>query len=166
MAASRQSGGDFSVNRTIHFRRDYYAGGFIALLGACAILQGLQYEVGTLAQTGPGAFPIILGMALILVGMLIAGTAAMSNGADTAILPTNPPWFGWFCILAGPMCFIVLGHYAGMVPAIFACVFVCAIGDKAATLKSSFVLALIMTVFGTLLFGFVLNIQFPLLVWD
>ena len=45
----------------------------------------------------------------------------------------------------------------------FACVFVSALGDKTATYKSSFVLALGVTFFGVLLFHYLLNIPFPLL---
>jgi len=67
------------------------------------------------------------------------------------------------CILAGPVLFIIFGYYGGMIPAIFACVFVSALGDKTATYKSSLVLALGVTVFGVLLFHYLLNIPFPLL---
>jgi hypothetical protein len=50
-----------------------------------------------------------------------------------------------------------------MIPAVFACVFVCALGDKTATLKSSTILAAGVTVFGVLLFHYLLTIPFPLL---
>ena len=50
-----------------------------------------------------------------------------------------------------------------MVPAIFACVFVCALGDKTATYKSSAILAAGVTVFGVVLFHYLLNVPFPLL---
>jgi len=50
-----------------------------------------------------------------------------------------------------------------MIPAVFACVFVCALGDKTATYKSSFVLACGVTVFGVVLFHYLLNIPFQLL---
>ena len=52
-------------------------------------------------------------------------------------MPDNPQWFGWLCIIGGPVLFIILGQYGGMIPAVFACVFVCALGDKTATYKSS-----------------------------
>ena len=50
-----------------------------------------------------------------------------------------------------------------MIPAVFACVFVCALGDKTATYKSSFILTCGVTVFGVLLFHYLLNIPFQLL---
>src|SRR4029077_18391695 len=72
-------------------------------------------------------------------------------------------WFGWFCIIAGPVLFIILGQYGGMIPPVFACVFVCALGDNTGTWKSSAILALGVTVFGVLLFHYFLGIPFPLL---
>ena len=78
-------------------------------------------------------------------------------------MPDNPQWFGWLCIIGGPVLFIILGQYGGMIPAVFACVFVCALGDNTATYKSSAILAAGITVFGVVLFHYLLSIPFPLL---
>jgi hypothetical protein len=145
-------------------KRDYYAGGLMALIGAGVVLEASHYQVGTLFHMGPGFFPIILGVVLLFIGVLIAGAAAGSSaidGGDQVVLP-EPQWRGWACIIAGPVLFIVLGKYAGFIPAAFACVFVSALGDRTATLKSSLVLATAVTVFGVLLFSYVLQVSLPL----
>ena len=122
-------------------KRDYYAGGLMLLLGVGAAI-GSGYKFGTLARMGPGFMPVMLGVVLAFLGLLIAGTALGSSEPDNGkFLPDNPQWFGWLCILAGPALFIVLGQYGGMIPAVFACVFVCALGDNTGTYKSSAVLA-------------------------
>jgi TctA family transporter len=52
---------------------------------------------------------------LAFLGILIAGAALGSSEADDKkFLPDNPQWFGWLCILGGPVLFIILGQYAGM----------------------------------------------------
>jgi Tripartite tricarboxylate transporter TctB family len=146
------------------WKRDYYAGGLMVLLGVGAAVTGSGYKFGSLARMGPGFMPVVLGVVLALIGILIAGTALGSSETDDRkFLPENPQWFGWLCILAGPVMFIVLGELGGMIPAVFACVFVSALGDKTATYKSSFILALGVTVFGVILFHYLLNIPFPLL---
>jgi len=146
------------------WKRDYYAGGLMILLGVGAAVTGSGYKFGTLARMGPGFMPVVLGIVLAFIGILIAATAlGSSEPDDRKFLPDNPQWFGWFCILAGPVLFIVLGEYGGMIPAVFACVFVSALGDKTATYKSSFYLALGVTFFGVILFHYLLNIPFPLL---
>src|ERR1700680_3173314 len=141
-------------------KRDYYAGGLMLLLGVGAA----AYKFGSLARMGPGFMPVMLGILLAFLGILIAGTALGSSEDDgKKFLPDNPQWFGWLCILGGPVLFIILGEFGGMIPAIFACVFVCALGDKTATYKSSAILAAGITVFGVLLFHYLLSVPFPLL---
>jgi hypothetical protein len=145
-------------------KRDYYAGALMLVLGVGAAVTGTGYKFGTLARMGPGFMPVMLGVVLAFIGLLIAGTALGSSEDDgKKFLPDNPQWFGWLCILGGPVAFIILGQYLGMIPAVFACVFICALGDKTATYKSSAVLAAGVTVFGVLLFHYLLNIPFPLL---
>ncbi len=145
-------------------KRDYYAGALMLLLGVGAAVTGTGYKFGTLARMGPGFMPVVLGVVLAFLGLLIAGTAlGSSEPDDKKFLPDNPQWFGWFCIIAGPIAFIILGHWAGMIPAVFACVFICALGDKTATYKSSLILSAGITAFGVLLFHYLLNIPFPLI---
>jgi len=145
-------------------KRDYYAGGLMLLLGLGAAMTGTGYKFGSLARMGPGFMPVVLGVVLAFLGLLIAGTAlGSSEPDDTRFLPDNPQWFGWLCIIGGPVLFIILGQYGGMIPAVFACVFVCALGDNTATYKSSAILAAGITVFGVLLFHYLLSIPFPLL---
>ncbi len=148
---------------TLVKKRDFYAGGLMTLLGAAITLDSMAYSLGTLTHMGPGMFPLMLGLTLTLVGVLILGTAVVTPlSNDENILPKNKEWRGWGCILAGPIFFIILGEYFGLVPATYSCVFVCAMGDRTATLKGSAVLAAGVTFFGVLLFSYVLKIPFPM----
>lgn len=147
-------------------RRDYYAGGLIVLFGLVVALKGPTYKLGTLMHMGPGFMPTVLGVVLIFLGIAIAGVAAMSSEPDEeGILPDQPQWWGWTCILAGPLMFILAGRYFGLAPAIFACVFVSALGDREATLKSSVGLAIVITIFGVGLFSYLLQVPMPVLAW-
>ncbi|MGN6460481.1 MAG: tripartite tricarboxylate transporter TctB family protein [Pseudolabrys sp.] len=148
---------------TLLQKKDFYSGMLMILLGAGVALNSTTYSLGTLTHMGPGMFPFMLGIVLTFVGLLIFGTAVLTPlDPDERILPKNREWRGWFCILAGPMMFMLFGEYLGLVPAIFACVFVAALGDRTATLKSSFLLAAGMAVCGTILFSYILKIPFPI----
>jgi hypothetical protein len=148
---------------TLLKKRDFYAGGLTVLLGAGVTLDSLTYTLGTLTHMGPGMFPLMLGITLTFIGVLILGAAmATPLGDDERIMPKNKEWRGWGCILAGPILFIILGEFFGLVPATFSCVFVSALGDRTATLKGSAILAAGVTFFGTLLFTYVLKIPFPM----
>jgi hypothetical protein len=140
-------------------KRDYYAGGLLILLGLGMALTGPSYRTGTLMHMGPGFMPTALGVILALLGILIAGAAIATPAAeDERILPANPQWWGWFCILAGPVLFIIFGTYFGMAPAIFSCVFFSALGDREGTWRNSALLAILVTGYGVALFSDLLQV--------
>ena len=147
-------------------KKDFYAGLFMVLLGAAVTLNSTAYHLGTLAHMGPGMFPFMLGILMTFVGILIFISGLVTPLEDgERILPDSMEWRGWACILAGPLMFILFGEYLGMVAGTFMCVFVSALGDRAATLKSSALLAAGITVFGCFLFSYVLKVPFPLFRW-
>ena len=154
------------MRHVFKIKKDYYAGGLMILLGLVAAIEGQNYTIGTLRQMGPGFFPVALGVLLIFLGLLIAGTSLGENvDGDDTILPEKLEWRGWFCILAGPALFIIFGKIGGLMPATFACVFISALGDRSTTLKSAAVLAAGVTVFGVVLFAYLLKMPMPVLKW-
>jgi hypothetical protein len=151
---------------TLLRKRDFYAGGLMVLIGLFAAVNGPNYRLGTLMHMGPGFLPTTLGVILILLGLVIAGGAvATPPGEGEDILPEQPQWLAWLCILCGPLAFIIFGKYGGMIPGTFACVFVSALGDRDMTLKSAAILAAVVTTFGVLLFHNILGIPMPVLRW-
>jgi hypothetical protein len=147
-------------------KRDFYAGTLMILFGLVMALKGPGYRTGTLMHMGPGFLPTALGVLLVLLGIAIVVPAAMlPKGEDEEILPKEREWWGWACILAGPLCFIFFGNYGGLVPGTFACVFVSALGDRTATYKGAFLLATVVTIFGVTLFHFLLQVPMPVLEW-
>ncbi len=139
------------------------------MLGLGIALKGATYRPGTLMHMGPGFLPTALGVLLVLLGIAIAAAAySPTEKADPhheRILPAHPEWWAWFCILAGPVLFIVLGRYFGMAPGTFACVFVAALGDRSATWKGSIILATVVTIFGVTLFSYFLQVPMPIFTW-
>jgi hypothetical protein len=147
-------------------KRDFYAGIVIILLGLVPAVTGPSYDLGTLMRMGPGFMPTALGVILIVLGIIIAGSAlTLPEGEDEDILPEQPQWRGWACVLAGPILFMVFGYIGGLVPATFGCVFISALGDRSATLKGSFVLGSVISVFAVIVFHYFLQIPMPVLTW-
>jgi hypothetical protein len=150
-------------------KRDFYAGGLMLLLGLGIALKGATYRPGTLMHMGPGFLPTALGVLLVLLGIVIAaaafGPTEPGSQESQRILPENPQWWAWFCILMSPVLFIIFGRYLGMAPGTFACVFIAALGDKQATWKSTFILATVITVFGVTLFSYFLQVPMPIFTW-
>ncbi len=140
--------------------RDYYAGALMALIGAFAIVEGREYGVGTLTQMGSGFFPVMLGAGLILMGAIMAALRRPApEGHGAAPLSGR----GVLAIIAAVLLFMGLARTAGLAPAIFASVFVGALGTRTTTLREAALLALGVCVFGVLLFAFGLKVPFPVL---
>jgi len=158
-----------SLLRGLVRKRDFYAGGLMLLLGLGVALKGATYRAGTLMHMGPGFLPTALGIILVLLGIAIAAGSLASgepgHAEDQGILPAQPQWLAWFCILMSPVCFIFFGRYFGMAPGTFACVFIAALGDKGATWKGTAVLATVVTVFGVGLFSYFLQVPMPIFTW-
>jgi hypothetical protein len=152
------------VDFLFRIKRDYYAGALMVLIGAVAINEGRNYQLGTLQKMGPGYFPIMLGALLILLGILIAGTASTGGNPEQEALP-HAEWRGWAAIIAGPILFVVFGRYIGLLPATFACVFVAALGDREMTPRGALILSAGVTIFGILLFSYLLKVSMPILKW-
>jgi len=150
-------------------KRDFYAGGLMLLLGLGIALKGSSYRGGTLMHMGPGFLPTALGIILVLLGIAIAAASLAGDGDGDShgqsILPEQPQWWAWFCILMSPVAFIFFGRYFGMAPGTFACVFIAALGDKTASWKGTIILASVVTVFGVSLFSYFLQVPMPILTW-
>jgi hypothetical protein len=152
------------------YRRDYYAGALMMLLGVGAAVQATDYRVGSLSHMGAGFFPVCLGVILTCLGILIAGSAKrpqLSAIASEGMPHTDnaPEWRGWFCILTSIVAFMVLGKWGGLLPATFAITFISALGDRGNTLRSAFVLAVVITTSCVVIFWWLLQVQFPLFTW-
>ncbi|GAA5236829.1 tripartite tricarboxylate transporter TctB family protein [Verticiella sediminum] len=148
-------------------RSDLLGGGVVVLLGLGAIVEGSRYTIGTLARMGPGFFPVALGVLLVGLGILIALTAdpVAEEDMEHDISGDPPDWRGWGCIIAGVIAFIFLGHVGGLVPATFALVLIAAMGDRDQKPLHALLLALGVTVVGTIIFSYFLQLQFPLFRW-
>lgn len=152
------------------YKRDYYAGALMVLIGVGAAVQGFQYNIGTLTRMGAGFFPVALGVILTCLGVLIAGTAKRPQLRPTLheggpLKSETPEWRGWFCILASIVVFIVLGTWGGLLPATFAIVFISAMGDRDNTWLSALVLASVISLSCVVIFWWALQVQFPLFTW-
>ena len=60
--------------------KDFWAGLLFVALGVLAITVGSRYNLGTAARMGPGYFPRILGMLLVVLGVIITLRGLRLNG--------------------------------------------------------------------------------------
>ncbi|MGJ7603499.1 tripartite tricarboxylate transporter TctB family protein [Variovorax sp. LT1R20] len=152
------------------FKKDYYGGALLVVIGLAAVYAGVGYRVGELAHMGPGFFPVALGGLLALTGLLIALSARGEKPASTEAVshghPTGMPDLrGGICIILGILAFLLLGEYGGLLPATFAIVFISALGDRDNTLTEAVLLSLAMSFIAVVVFWWALSLQLPLFQW-
>lgn len=149
---------------TTKFKKDYYGGALMVLIGVGAVTAAMSYHIGTLAHMGPGYFPAALGVLLAIVGAMIAFSArsgqpeAPTPGHHTAI----PDLRGSVCILLGILAFLFFGKYGGLLPATFAIVFISALGDRSNGIVQAALLAVCMSAIAVVVFWWALQLQLPL----
>lgn len=146
------------------WRKDYFAGMLMLLVGAGAAYQSQSYEIGTLNNVGPGFFPSVVAWLLVTLGVAITLTARKSSGEAEKI--KIPDVRGSVAILVGLIAFIILGEHGGLLPATFTLVFISALGDRENSIVGSLVLAGCMCVAAVVIFSWALKMQFPLFAWS
>jgi len=152
------------------FKKDYYGGTLMALVGLAAVMAGLQYHTGSLSHMGPGFFPVAVGALMAFVGVLIAVSAR--NDEPKEDKPSGhghshaaPDVRGTVCIVLGTLAFLLFGKYGGMIPATFAIVFISALGDRNNSIKQAFLLSIAMCVIAAVVFSWALQLQLPMFTW-
>lgn len=145
--------------------RRLLSGGLVTLTGLAVTLEAMTFGMGTMARTGPGFFPTVLGVVLTSVGVLITVVPDRAEDHDTAAFG-RPDWRGWSCIILGIAAFAILGEMVGLGPATFACVFISAFGDREATVKGSLILGVAATVVAAVVFSWLLKFQLPFVIWN
>jgi hypothetical protein len=150
------------------FKKDYYGGALMVLIGLAAAYASLSYRIGTLARMGPGFLPCAVGVLLAVTGLLIAASARSSTQPAPALAGHAhglPDVRGAVCIVLAVLAFIAFGEYLGLLPATFAIVFIAALGDRGNTVVQAAVLALAMSVVSAAVFWWALSLQLPLFKW-
>jgi putative tricarboxylic transport membrane protein len=68
----------------IHNTKDVAAGALFAAIGLATIVGASDYPLGTIRNIGPGYFPIVLGIALALLGAAVAAQGMSFSAASDA----------------------------------------------------------------------------------
>lgn len=104
--------------------KDFWAGILFIALGVFAIAVGSGYTLGSAARMGPGYFPRILGMLLVVLGLIIAASGVRVKGEPipgwnwraTIVVLGSVVLFGYFVekigVAIGTVLLIIAASYA------------------------------------------------------
>ena len=135
---------------------DAIAGALFIAFGLFFGLQAFNLDIGTALKMGPGYFPLLLSGILILLGLLIMFSAV--NKAGDAI--GAYAWRGMLFILPAPVFFGLTVRGLGFVPSIFFTTIIAAMASLKMKLPAALLLAVVLTLFSTLVFSYGLGLPF------
>lgn len=106
---------------TIRDQKEFVAGILFATIGVIAVFQSQSYEIGTITRMGPGYFP-----AMISIGLILTGTTSVVRGLWHAHAERidNLHWGDMALVLGAVLLFAVLIDRLGLIEAIAALVII------------------------------------------
>ncbi|RWC47699.1 MAG: tripartite tricarboxylate transporter TctB family protein [Mesorhizobium sp.] len=128
---------------------------FIAF-GACFALQSFGLEIGTAFRMGPGYFPLILAIVLILLGAVILVQAVRFEGESIGHIA----WRGMLLILPAPIFFGLTVRGLGFIPSIFLTALIASFASRRMKPVTALVLSACLTLFAFLVFSYALGLPF------
>ncbi len=146
---------------TMEKPRDVIGGVLVMAIGAGFLLFGRELEMGTSFRMGPGYFPTILSILMILLGLTLAVIAWRRPGQEDAI--GTVPWLGMALVVMPVVLFGLCLRALGLLPILIVVVLATAWASRYASLKASVLLAVGIATFCSLLFIKALGLPLPLL---
>lgn len=153
----------------IQSQRDFVSGVLFTVFGAAFAWGATSYTVGTAARMGPGYFPLMVGVLIVILGMVItlkSLTVKTEDGEPIGRIAWRPLIF----IIGSNLIFGVLlvgvrsiGIPAfGLIVAIYALTFVASLAGDQFKFKEVLILATILAIGSYVAFELALKLNFPI----
>ncbi len=124
-------------------KREVMASGLLCLLGMAAVLQVSANSVARVSGMGAGFLPGVLGAMLMFFGVLWLFDSRLSPDEDEDCDLAKSKWRGSCGLVSGVFAFLLIIKYGGLIPALFALVFISAMGDLKHSWRSALFLSLL-----------------------
>lgn len=119
-----------------------------------------NYQIGTALRMGPGYFPIILAVIMVVLGAIIVVQSFLS-GTDEIPLG-QVPWRGLVLLIGALVFFGFTVRGLGLLPSLFVTVFLAGFASRSNGLVGAFVLAVGLTTLCMVIFIWALGLPLPL----
>ncbi len=129
-------------------RSAFWSGLIFVVVGLAFLVLGAGYPMGTGRSMGPGFFPRVLSVALVLLGTIILVSSRKTK--PVALPPVN--WRGLVLVSVAALAFAILVGPAGMVPAVFVAVLLSSVAAPGMSPARAALLGAVLAVFCALIF--------------
>jgi hypothetical protein len=142
------------LNDRASLNQDVAAGLFFLAFGVLFVVLGRDLTFGSTLQMGPGYFPFVLGLLLIVLGLGLAAKGYLAGGAALERWSLRPV----LLVILSLVLFAVLIGRAGFLVSGAACVGVAALGGREFRLREAAVLIAVAVPLAGLLFIWLLGL--------
>lgn len=151
-------------------QKDFLSGVLFMVAGGSFAFGATSYTVGDAARMGPGYFPLMLGILLVILGAAItvkSFTPGMPGGDKVGSIAWRPLGFVLGANLAFGALLVGLPSIGfpamGLIVATYALVIIASMARKGFSFKESLILATLLAAGSYIGFVYLLKLQFP--VW-
>jgi hypothetical protein len=142
----------------LHNNKDFWAGIMLIFIGAGAVYFARGYRFGSALKMGPGFFPTILGVIVILFGVVIMATGLVSKEKIKESLSIR----AFILLPLSLLIFGILMNFAGFVPAVAVLVLCSAAGGKEFKLREVLLMSIGLIALSVAVFIWGLGLPYPL----
>ena len=138
--------------------KDFYAGLLFVAFGVFAVIIARNYPLGTAARMGPGYFPRLLGILLIVLGAALSLTALRGHG-------TPLPGWKWrpvSIVLLSVVAFGLVLTHAGLVLSTIGLIVVASTASREFRLRESVISGILLAALSVGVFVIGLKLQLPI----
>lgn len=139
-------------------RTNAACGAIFILIGAFFVWHSLDLDIGTSMKMGPGYFPLVIAILLILFGAIIVAQAFRVGGEPLGDIA----WRGMIFILPSPIFFALTVRGLGFIPSIFLTALIASMASLKMKAPMALIISACVTIFTTLVFVKGLGLPFRL----
>jgi hypothetical protein len=143
----------------IRHPKDFFAGLMFIAFGVAALAIGGGYALGTAARMGPGYFPRILGILLVVIGAVVSLRSLKLQGSRIEFGSLKP----MVIVLGSVVLFGLLSPHIGLILAGVLLIVMSSAGSSEFRWKEALISGIILSIGAVLVFIWGLGLQFS--VW-
>ena len=145
----------------IRNQKDFWSAVMFVTFGVLFIVWSTEYQFGTTQRMGPGYFPTVLGILLVVLGILVGLPSVKADAQESHVGKIG--WRGLLVVLGSVVLYAILLPRMGFVVSMAALVILSAMASKEFTWKAALLSAVFLGLFSYGVFVVGLSLQFP--VW-
>jgi drug/metabolite transporter (DMT)-like permease len=145
----------------IRDRKDFWSGVMFVVFGVLFVVWSREYQFGTSQRMGPGYFPTVLGILLILLGLMVALPALKKTAPETD--PGIIGWRGLLIVLGSVALYAFLLPRLGFVVSLIALIVISSVAHREYTWRAIILSVLVLGIGSYFVFVKGLELQFS--VW-